>query len=205
MKRSRVVAITATLAALAATGAGAQAASGASPAAGPTKPGATAAANDDIAALAATLGVTTDQLTAAMVSAKMSLVGSTNVTPDAFVTAVAANLELPVPQVQAALEPMFAKRAPTEADKAKPDGDAKQSAEDSPFSTEAAAASLAAALGVDQARAKAALAALVALGSAKEGIDPAAQSFADIAASLGVSPERLLAALSDLKRSLANG
>ena len=151
MKRSRVVAITATLAALAATGVGASAASGAAPSPGPTKPGATAAANDDIAAVAAALGVTPDELTAAMVAAKMSLVSSTNVTPDAFVAAVAANLGLPAAQVQAALEPMFAKH---EADKAKADSDVKQGVEDSPFTTDAAAASLASALGVDQARAR---------------------------------------------------
>ena len=70
---------------------------------------------------------------------------------------------------------------------------------------DAAAAFVAAALGIDQATAKPALAALAALGSPSGRVDPTSQPFDDIAASLGVSSDRLIAALTDLKRSLAHG
>jgi hypothetical protein len=103
---------------------------------------------------------------------------------------------------------MFLKPARTGADEGVPDGkdkDGVNSPESSPFTTDAAAASVAATLGVDQAKAKAALAAVVALASAAGGVDPTSQPFSDIAASLRVSPDQLIAALTDLKRSLANG
>ncbi len=214
MKHPRLVAVTATLAALAATGAAPAAASGPTPTPAATKPGAAtanveakseAAADADIAALAATLGVTPDQLTAALVAAKTSLATSTDVTPEEFVAAVAANLGLPVTQVRDALAPMLSKRARTGTDESKQESKAKAGVdgpENSPFTTDAAAATLAAALGVDQGKAKAAL---MALGSAGGGVDPTSQPFGDIAASLGVSPERLITALTELKRSLANG
>ncbi|WP_424534490.1 hypothetical protein ACOZ38_29955 [Sphaerisporangium viridialbum] len=166
-----------------------------------------AAVDADFAALAATLGVTTDRLDSALVAAKTSLATSTGVTPDAFVAAVATNLGLPVSQVQDALEPLVTKPAPGD-DRGKQDSKDKKGVDgpqDSPFTTDAAAASVAAALGVDQAKAKAALTAVVALGSASGGVDPTSKAFGDIAASLGVSSDRLTSALADLKRSLVNG
>ena len=65
------------------------------------------AADADFAAIAAKLGVTTDRLNAALVAAKRSLADSTDVTPEAFVAAVAANLGLPVSRVQDAVGPML--------------------------------------------------------------------------------------------------
>lgn len=217
MKRTHVVVVTATLAGVAVIGAAPAAASGLTPTPAATKPGAAtanveakseAAVDGDFAALAATLGVTTDRLTAALVAAKTSLAASTGVTPDAFVAAVAANLGLPVSQVRDALAPMFIKPAGTGAEESKQDSTEKEGVdgpENSPFTTDAAAAALAATLGVDQGKAKAALAAVVALASAAGGVDPTSQPFGEIAASLGVSPDRLIAALTELKRSLANG
>jgi hypothetical protein len=99
---------------------------------------------------------------------------------------------------------MVAEPAPGRDDQSKQDSmDSKalNGPQDSPFTTDAAAASVAAALGVDQAKAKAALAAVVAMGR----VDPTSKAFADIAASLGVSSDQLNAALGDLKRSLSKG
>ncbi|TQS23719.1 hypothetical protein [Microbispora sp. KK1-11] len=173
---------------------------------GPQKSSGTprAGADADVAAIAAKLGVTTERLDAALVAAKTSLANSAGVTPDAFVAAVAANLGLPVPQVQDALRPMVAEPAPGRDDQSKPDSMDKKALDgpqDSPFTTDAAAASVAAALGVDQAKAKAALETVVAWGR----VDPTSKAFGDIAASLGVSADQLNAALSDLKRSLIKG
>ncbi|WP_285784191.1 hypothetical protein [Microbispora sp. NBRC 16548] len=163
-----------------------------------------AGADADLAAIAAKLGVTTERLDAALVAAKTSLADSAGVTPEAFVSAVATNLGLPVSQVQDALEPMVAKPAPGRDDQGKLDSMDKKALDgpqDSPFTTDAAAASVAAALGVDQAKAKAALATVVAWGR----VDPTSKAFGDIAASLGVISDQLNAALSDLKRSLIKG
>ncbi|SIS23941.1 hypothetical protein SAMN05421833_1491, partial [Microbispora rosea] len=124
--------------------------------------------------------------------------------PDAFIAAVAANLGLPIPQVQDALQPMVSEPAPAGDDQGKlnsMDKKALDGPQDSPFTTDAAAASLAAALGVDQAKAKAALATVVAWGR----VDPTSKAFGDIAASLGVTSDQLNTALSDLKRSLNEG
>ncbi|MCT9928691.1 hypothetical protein N5079_00505 [Planotetraspora sp. A-T 1434] len=216
MKRTRLVVATATLAALAAIGTTSAAASGSAPTPGAGKCGSatvdpdgkpTGAADAGFAAVAAKLGVTTDRLDAALVAAKTSPATSTGDTPDAFVAAVAANLGLPVSQVQDALGPLVAKPAPGD-DHGKQDSKDRKGVDgpqDSPFTTDAAAASVAAALGVGQAEAKAALTAVVALGSASGGVDPTSKAFGDIAASLGVSSDRLTSALADLKRSLANG
>ncbi|MBE3010737.1 hypothetical protein IL992_16250 [Microbispora sp. NEAU-D428] len=210
-KRTRLVVATVTLATLAATGTAA--AADPAPAPGAAKcDSATvkadgrsrAGADADPAAIAAKLGVTAERLNAALAAAKTSLADSAGVTPEAFVAAVAANLELPVSQVQDALRPMVAEPAPGGKDQGKLDGMDKKALDgpqDSPFSTDAAAASVAAALGVDQAKAKAALAAVVAMGR----VDPTSKAFGDIAASLGVSSDQLDAALSDLKRSLSKG
>ncbi|SNT64288.1 hypothetical protein SAMN05216276_111410, partial [Streptosporangium subroseum] len=165
------------------------------------------AVDADFAAIAAKLGVTTDRLDAALIAAKTSPAPSAGVTPDAFVAAVAANLGLPVSRVQDALGPLIAKPAPG-GDRCKQDSEDKKGVDgpqDSPFTTDAAAASVAAALGVDQAKAKAALTAVMALGSASGGVDPTSRAFGDIAASLGVGSDRLTGVLADLKRSLANG
>jgi predicted small secreted protein len=235
MKRTRLVVATVALAALATTGTASAATSGSDP-----KPGAAVkvegkskpAKDADFAAIAAKLGVTTDRLTAALVAAKRSLATSPNVTPEAFVAAVAANLGLPASRVKDALEPMFLKPGRPRDDKqdckdrmdkkdgkqvgkdkkddkqdckAMKDGKDKKGADDprnSPFTTDAAAARLAAALGVSQAKAKAALVAVV---SAPGGIDPTSKAFGDIADSLGVSANRLITALGNLKQSLANG
>ncbi|GIH50170.1 hypothetical protein [Microbispora rosea] len=162
------------------------------------------AADADLAAIAAKLGVTTERLDAALVAAKTSLANSAGVTPDAFIAAVAANLGLPIPQVQDALQPMVSEPAPAGDDQGKlnsMDKKALDGPQDSPFTTDAAAASLAAALGVDQAKAKAALATVVAWGR----VDPTSKAFGDIAASLGVTSDQLNTALSDLKRSLNEG
>jgi predicted small secreted protein len=223
MKRSRLVAAAVTLVALATTGTASAATSGTDPKAGAAKSGAAVkvegkpkpAKDADLAKVAAKLGVTTDRLNAALVAAKKSLAGSKNVTPQAFVAAVAANLGLPVSRVKAAVEPLFLKPGRTRADDGKragkPDKDGKQAGQDkkgaddprnSPFASNAAAARLAAALGVSQAKAKAALVAVV---SAPDGIAPTSKAFGDIAHSLGVSADRLTAALGDLKQSLANG
>jgi tellurite resistance protein len=102
---------------------------------------------------------------------------------------------------------MVTKPGPAGDDHGKQDSKDKNDVTDpqnSPFTTDAAAASVAATLGVDQAKAKAALAAVVALASASGGIDPTSNAFGDIAASLGVSSERFTAALKALKQSLAN-
>ena len=219
MKRTRLVAATVTLAALAATGSASAATSGSDPKPGAAKSGAAVkvegkskpAADADFAAIAAKLGVTTDRLTAALVAAKRSLATSTKVTPEAFVAAVAANLGLPASRVKEAVEPMFLRPGRPRADdgkqdhKAKKDGKDRKGADDprnSPFTTNAAAGRLAAALGVSQAKAKAALTAVV---SAPGGIVPKSKAFRDIARSLGVSADQLRTALGDLKQSLDNG
>ncbi|MBO4273432.1 hypothetical protein [Microbispora triticiradicis] len=166
------------------------------------KPGAGMEA--DLAAIAAKLGVTAERLDAALVAAKTSLAKSDGVTPEAFGAAVAAELGLPVSQVQEALRPLIAEPAPGDDRRGKLDGMDKKGGDgprESPFTTDAAAASLAAALNVDQAKAKAALATLVALGR----VDVKSKTFGDIAASLGVGSDQLDAALSDLKRSLSKG
>lgn len=223
MKRTRLIAATVTLAALATTGTASAATSGSDPKPGAAISGAAVkvegkskpAADADFAAIAAKLGVTTDRLNAALVAAKMSLAGSNNVTPEAFVRAVAAKLGLPASRVKAAVEPLFLKPGRTRADDGKRAGkaekDGKQAGKDrkgaddprnSPFASNAAAARLAAALGVSQAKAKAALVAVV---LAPGGIVPTSKAFGDIAHSLGVSADRLTTALGDLKQSLANG
>jgi hypothetical protein len=210
VNRTRRVVATVTLAALATTGTASAATSGSDPKPGAAKPAAKAegkskqAADADFAAIAAKLGVTTDRLTAALDAAKRSLAGSTTVTPEAFVAAVAANLGLPAARVKAAVEPLFLKPGRPRA------GDDKQAGKDkgadnprnSPFASNAAAARLAAALGISQAKAKAALIAVV---SAPGGIVPTSKSFRDLAHSLGVSADRLKTALGDLKQSLDNG
>ncbi|MGY4766957.1 hypothetical protein ACXC9Q_08565 [Kribbella sp. CWNU-51] len=213
MKRKRLVAAAVTLVALATTGTASAATSGSDPKPGAAKSGAAVkaegkskpAADADFAAIAAKLGVTTDRLTAALDAAKRSLAGSTTVTPEAFVAAVAANLGLPAARVKAAVEPLFLKPGRPRAGDDKQDGKDKKGADDprtSPFTTNAAAARLAAALGVSRAKAKAALVAVV---SAPGGIVPTSKAFGDIAHSLGVSADRLNTALGDLKQSLANG
>jgi hypothetical protein len=213
MKRTRLVAATVTLAALATTGTASAATSGSDPRPGAAKSGAAVkvegkskpAADADFAAIAAKLGVTTDRLTDALVAAKRSLATSTRVTPEAFVAAVAANLGLPASRVKAAVEPMLLKPGRPRAGDGKQAGKDKKGADDprnSPFASNAAAARLAAALGVSQAKAKAALVAVV---SAPGGIVPTSKAFRDIARSLGVSADRLKTALGDLKQSLDNG
>lgn len=217
MKRTRLVAAAVTLVALATTGTASAATSGSDPKAGAAKSGAAVKVegkskptkNVELAKIAAKLGVTTARLDAALVAAKKSLAGSPNVTSDAFARAVAARLGLPVSRVKAAIEPLFLNPGRARADdkhgKHRNDGKGKKGAEDprkSPFASNAAAARLAAALGVSQAKAKAALVTLV---SAPDGIVPTSKAFRDIARSLGVSPDRLMTALGDLKQSLANG
>ncbi|MEV5741110.1 hypothetical protein AB0L30_13760 [Microbispora rosea] len=157
------------------------------------------AADADLAAIAAKLGVTTERLDAALVAAKTA-----DLPPESFVSTVAATLGLPVSQVQDALGPMVDEPAPDGDNQGKLDSmgtKALDGSPDSPFTTDAAAASLAAALGVDQAKAKAALAALVALGRVR----PTSKAFGDIAASLGVGSDQLDAALRELKRLLSEG
>ena len=218
MKRTRLVAAAVTLAALATTGTAAAGTSGSDPKPAAAKSGAAVkvegkskpAKDADLAAIAAKLGVTTDRLNAALIAAKRSFAGSTTVTPEAFVAAVAAKLGLPAARVKAAVEPLFLKPGrprPGDNKQAGKDkaGKDKKGADDprnSPFASNAAAARLAAALGVSQAKAKAALVALV---SAPGGIVPTSKFFRDIAHSLGVSADRLKTALGDLKQSLANG
>lgn len=222
MKRAHLLVATVTVAALATTGMAPAAMADPKPGAaksgaavksdGKAKPG----KNTDIAKIAAQLGVTADRLEAALVAAKMSLGGSTKVTLDAFAAAVAANLRLPVARVKAAVAPLFLNPGrPRPGDKHgehKKDGkdskdkkDGKHKKDDprtSPFASDAAAARLAAALGVSRAKAKATLVALV---SAPGGIVPTSKSFRDMAASLGVSAKQLNSALGDLKKSLDNG
>jgi hypothetical protein len=218
-KRTRLVLASAALAALIASGTASAAASGSARTPGAKADSATAkkaasstaddgskaAADADFAAMAAALGVTPDQLTAALVAAKRSVTPST-FTPEAFVAAVAADLGLSVARVQGVVGPLLVKPAPAGRPGKRDDTDSKgvDDPENSPFSTDAAAASVAAALGVDRAKAKAALAAVVTLGSSPEGIVPTSAAFGDIAATLGVSSERLRIALGDLKSSLAN-
>ncbi|WP_427885000.1 hypothetical protein ACQHIV_22740 [Kribbella sp. GL6] len=213
MKRTRLIAAAVTLAALATTGTASAATSGAGAAPGAAKSGTTTklegkpkpAPDADFAAMAAKLGVTTDRLEAAMVAAKRSLANAQNVTPQAFIAAVATNLGIPASRVKSVLEPMLLKpgRDDGKHDKGKQDGKGKKGADDprtSPFTTDAAAARLAASLGCSKAKAKAALLKLV---SAQRGIEPASKAFRDIAKSLGVSPDRLDNALRDLKQSMA--
>ncbi|WP_147943049.1 hypothetical protein [Microbispora sp. CSR-4] len=211
VKRTRLVVAAITLTTLAASGTAAAAGPAPTPGAvksddATIKPGARAGADADadLAAIAAKVGVTTERLDAALVAAKTTPAGSADLTPDAFVAAVAAGLELPVSQVRDALGPIVAKPASGGDNQGKPDSagpKAQDGSQDSPFTTDAAAASLAAALGVDQAKAKAALAALV----ASDRVRPTSRDFGDIAASLGVGSDRLEAALRDLKRSLSQG
>jgi hypothetical protein len=209
MKRSQRIVATVVLAALATTGTASAGTSGSDPkpaaksgaaakADGKSKP----TADADFARIAAKLGVTTDRLTAALVAAKRSLAGRTNVTPQAFVAAVAANLGLPASRVKAAVEPLLLQPGrPRPGDK-EPKGKGEGDPKNSPFASNAAAAQLAAKLGVSQAKAKAALITLV---SAPNGITPTSKGFRQVAASLGVSPDRLMTALGELKQSLVNG
>jgi hypothetical protein len=220
MKRTRLALATTTVAALIASVAASAAASGsaATPRAAKADSviakkggnsqapdGSKAAADADFAAMAADLGVTTDRLTASLVAAKRSVTPET-FTPEAFVAVVAADLGLPVSRVQDVVGPMLLKPAPAGKPGKQDDTDKKSSddPESSPFGTDAAAASVATALGVDRARAKTALAAVVRLGSSPDGIATGSKAFGDIAASLGVSSDRLRIALGDLKESLAN-
>lgn len=208
IKRTRVVAAVVTVVALATSGTASAATSGSDPKPGAGKSGAVVKAGgkskpterDELAGVAAKLGVTVDRLEGALVAAKRSLVGSARVTSDMFVRAVAAKLGLPVGRVRAAVEPMFLK--PGRDDKR---GSKHEKADDpgkSPFASDAAAARLAAELGVSRAKAKAALVALV---SMPNGIAPDSKAFRDVAAKLGVSADRLQAGLVRLKQSLANG
>ena len=220
MNRTRLVLATATLAALVASGAGTAAASGsaASPTAtkadsAPAKKGGNATSNvgseasaeAEFAAMAADLGVTTEDLTAALIAAKRSVTPAT-FTPDDFVAVVADKLGLPVSRVSAVVEPMLMKPSPAGRPGKQDDTDKKASddPQSSPFGTDAAAASMASALGVDRAKTKVALAALVRLGSSPDGIATGSKAFGDIAATLGVSSEQLRSALADLKGSLVN-
>ncbi|MFD7154754.1 hypothetical protein ACFV9C_09160 [Kribbella sp. NPDC059898] len=205
MKRTRLIAAAVTLAALATTGTASAATSGSGAAPGAAKSDTTTkvegkakpASDADFAAMAAKLGVTTDRLTAALIAAKRSLANAQNVTPQAFVAAVATNLGIPASRVKTVLEPMLLKPGDSNRDKGKKGADDPRK---SPFTTDAAAARLAATLGCSKAKAKAALLKLV---SAQRGIEPASQAFRDIAKSLGVSAERLDNALRDLKQSMA--
>jgi hypothetical protein len=215
-KGTRLVVAVATLGALIASGAASAAASGSAGTPGTAKAGSAVAkkagnlkadegskagADADFAAMAADLGVTTDGLTAALGAAKRSA------TPDTFVAAVAANLGLPVSRVQDVVGPLLRSPAPAGRPGKRDDTDKEgtDDPENSPFSTDAAAASVAEALGVEPAKAKAALAAVVRLGSSPAGIVPTSKAFGDIAAGLGVSSERLRVAVGDLKESLAKG
>ena len=219
MKRAHLLVATVTVAALATTGMAPAAMAGPKP--GAAKSGAAVksdgkakpAKSTDLAKIAAQLGVTADRLEAALVAAKMSLGGSSRVTLDAFAAAAAANLGLSVARVKAAVAPLFLNPGrPRPGDKHgehKKDGkdtkdrkDKKDDPRTSPFTSDAAAARLAAALGVSRAKAKTTLVALV---SAPGGIVPTSKSFRDMAASLGVSAEQLTTALGDLKKSLDNG
>jgi hypothetical protein len=210
MKRSQRIVATVVLAALATTGTASAGTSGSDPkpaaksgAAAKADGKSKAAADADFAAIAAKLGVTTDRLTAALDAAKRSLAGRTKVTPQAFVAAVAANLGLPVSRVKAAVEPLLLQPGrPRAGDKAEPKGKGEGDPKKSPFASNAAAAHLAAKLGVSQAKAKTALLTLV---SAPNGITPDSKGFRQVAASLGVSPDRLMTALGELKQSLVNG
>jgi hypothetical protein len=210
MKRSQRIVATVVLAALATTGTASAGTSGSDPKPGAAKSGGVAktdgkskpGADADFAAIAAKLGVTTDRLTAALVAAKTSLAGRTNVTPQAFVAAVAANLGLPVSRVKAAVEPLLLQPGRPRAGDKEHKGKEGDDPKNSPFASNAAAARLAAKLGVSQAKAKAALTTLV---SAPGGITPTSKGFRHIAASLGVSTDRLMTALGELKQSLANG
>ena len=206
MKPTRLVAVAATVAALAGVAAS-PAAADPTPSPSATKAGA-ATADSDLAQQAAALGVTKDRLIAALVAAKQSLAGSTSVTPDAFVAAVAANLGLPVAQVSAVLTPMLTKpdapkargEGTTKAEGEKAEGDKQGGAEQAqPFSIDEAAAVLAASLGIDQAKAKDAMTALVAMGRS----DTTSSAFQDLAASLGVSADQLEAAVRHLKETMA--
>jgi predicted trehalose synthase len=217
MKRTRLVVATAAAIALAATSAASAAAPGPSPAPGAGKPGTVTTGADgkskvdgkaraegssktagtDFAAAAASLGVTVGQLEQALTSAKTSLASLPSPTEDDLITAVATTLGLPVARVRDALQPMIGTPGP--GGPATKEGDDPQN---SPFLSDAAAASLATALGVDQARAKAALAAVVALAAASDGIDVGSPVFGEIAASLGVSSDQLRSALAELKQSL---
>jgi hypothetical protein len=209
IKRTRLVAATVTVVALVTSGTASAATSGSDPKPGVGKAGAVVKAggkskpadSGELGAVAAKLGVTVDRLNAALLAAKRSLAGSAHVTPDSFVRAVAAKLGLPAARVRAAVEPMFLKPGRDDKRDSKHDkgtGDPRNS----PFASNAAAARLAADLGVSQAKAKAALATLV---SAPNGIAPDSKAFRDVAAKLGVSADRLQAALVQLKQSMANG
>src|SRR3954465_2854923 len=154
-KRPRLVLATATLAALVAGGTASAAASGSTSTPGAKADSATAkkaasstaddgskaAADADFATMAAALGVTSDELTAALVAAKRSVTPST-FTPAAFVAAVAADLALPVPQVQDVVGPLLVKPSPAGRPGKRDDTDDKgvDGPENSPFSTDAAAA-----------------------------------------------------------------
>jgi hypothetical protein len=203
-RTTRLAVAAAALAAVAATGTTSASAAGTSPS--PTgvtsgtekSPGKPDAA---LAAAAAKLGVTTDRLMEALTSAKKSLAGSSSVSQDQFVAAVAAGLGLPVGVVNDALTPVLLK--PGRDDGGKPakkkDGEDQST---SPLLSDTAAAAFAATLGVDQAKAKAALANLVKIGSKPRGIDPSSKDFAGVASSLGVTVDQLKDALGTLKQSL---
>ncbi|WP_371405243.1 hypothetical protein OHA10_06420 [Kribbella sp. NBC_00662] len=209
IKRTRVVVAVVTVVALATSGTASAATSGSDPKPGAGKSGAVVKAGEkskpadrgDLAAVAAKLGVTVARLEGALVAAKRSLAGSARVTPDMFVRAVAAKLGLPVARVRAAVEPMILKPGRDDKRGGKHDKGADDPRK-SPFASNAAAARLAAGLGVSQAKAKAALLALV---SMPNGIAPDSKAFREVAAKLGVSADRLQAGLVRLKQSLANG
>lgn len=213
MKRLQLAVASVSLAALVATGTASAATTGSDPKTGDAKAAAAAKAEGkpkpgrkaEFAAMAAKLGVSASRLEAAFVAAKRSLEGSANVTPQAFAAAVAAHLGLPASKVRSVVEPVLLEPGRGGRDhKAGPDGKHghKDKGADAPFASNAAAAHLAATLGVSRAKALAALRALVA---APGGSDPTSKYFGRIAGSLGVSAAQLESALIKLKQSMVNG
>lgn len=132
-----------------------------------------------LAALAASAGITVRQLEAGLEAAKQA--GGNDA---AGIAAFAASTGVSNATAQRIVDAVFGTEV------------AKRPGQTGPSPVSA----LAAKLGVSQAAAKRALSQLQALG---RGIDPASPAFAAIAHGLGVSPERLAAALTAVKQGMA--
>src|SRR5215469_10071976 len=146
--------------------------------------GSKSAVPSQLAALAASAGISTDRLQAGLVAAKRAG-GNTA----AGIAAFAASAGVSQATAQRIVDAVFG----TQADQGKTGGPAS--------APPAIAPALARQLGVSASAAQRAVNQLQALG--RGGIDPASRAFAAIARDLGVSTARLAAALGAVKQSLA--
>src|SRR5262245_27546364 len=160
-----------------------------SPSGRPASPQASASATkppapSPLPALAASAGISVGQLRAGLIVAKQA--GGNNA---AGITAFAASTGVSQPTAQRVIHAVFGTDV------------GKRPGQPSQADKQALVSALAAQLGVSHSAAQLALDQLAGLG--RDGIDPASPAFAGIAHQLGVTPDRLIAALQAAKQSMA--